>query len=181
MTAPNITPPVPIEVRDQVYGVNRPPPMPVTSRINSSWQSAGPTGNGGRLWKSLSSNHSFPLVHRKNGSIFSSRNGERENTVRDSVLEDLREDFLEGIFLICDGPSSIEVIKCNKVLISFRFLLDRGKNINRVIILSDDYSRKRMNETETIVVFVRIKLYSHRGIPRNMNLELLFSLSIFLR
>lgn len=101
--------------------------------------------------------------------------------MRDSVLEDLREDFLEGIFLICDGPSSVEVIKCNKVLISFRFLLDRGKNINRVIILSDDYSRKRMNETETIVVFVRIKLYSHRGIPRNMNLELLFSLSIFLR
>lgn len=112
---------------------------------------------------------------------FSPRETEKEkNTVRD-VLEDLREDFLEGIFLICDGPSSVEVIKCNKVLISFRFLLDRGKNINRVIILSDDYSRKRMNETETIVVFVRIKLYSHRGIPRNMNLELLFSLSIFLR
>lgn len=44
--------------------------MPVTSRINSSWQSAGPAGNGGRLWKSLS-----PFLHERNAnvSIFSSR------------------------------------------------------------------------------------------------------------
>lgn len=44
--------------------------MPVTSRINSSWQSAGPAGNGGLLWKSLS-----PFLHQRNAnvSIFSSR------------------------------------------------------------------------------------------------------------